>query len=378
MKLSKIQDLGFDWSELEQYLDSVVARPTSANNYNTDADLPGAVVAIGLAGQNIYSNAFGCRSLVPEPSSMFEQVVFDIGELTQSLLTTTLCMKLVDKGSLEVDRRLSRVFQTFGTLGKERMTIKHLLNHSSGYPANMLFYRRIAKANNSNRIGMMSSRAAVEAVYNEIFRAKLDNIPGKVFNESEVGFILLAHALESVSATSLEKLAHKLIFSPLKLRSTGFVKLSNLRTDRLEPVSEVIAPTAKCKWRDKLLCGEVFDENAWAMGGIAGHAGLFSTSEDLFKLANELMLSYSGKSTFVSRSTMDQFWRRGEGPWALGWKMENNTISRMSKTGCSISIDLEKELITLVLSNQQHIDPVSNPMLEILSNINSLVSSAVA
>ena len=199
---------------------------------------------------------------MPEPSSMFEQVVFDIGELTQSLLTTTLSMKLVDKGSLEVDRRLSRVFQTFGTLGKERMTIRHLLNHSSGYPRNMLFYRRIAKASNSNRIGMMSSRAAVEEVYNEIFRAKLDNIPGKVFSESEVGFILLAHALESISATNLEKLAYKLIFSPLKLRSTGFVKLSNLRTDRLEPVSEVIAPTAQCKWRDKLLCGEVFDENA--------------------------------------------------------------------------------------------------------------------
>ena len=102
------------------------------------------------------------------------------------------------------------------------------------------------------------------------------------------------------------------------------------------------------------------------MGGIAGHAGLFSTSEDLFKLANELLLSYSGKSTFVSRSTMDKFWRRGEGPWALGWKMENNTISRMSKTGCSISIDLEKELITLVLSNQQHIDPNTNPMLSLI------------
>ncbi len=378
MEAGKIQNFKYDWTKLEQFIDSNVARPTSANNYEVDSDLPGAVVAIGLGGQKVYSNAFGCRSLVPEPSSMFEQVVFDVGQLTQSLLTTTLCMKLVDKGSLEVDRRLSRIFQTFGTLGKERMTIRHLLNHTSGYPANMLFYRRIAKANDSARLGMMSSRGAVEEVNNEIFRAKLENIPGKVTKESDVGFILLAHALEMISATNLEKLAYKLIFSPLGLRSSGFVKLSNLRTDKLEPVSEIIAPTAMCPWRDKLLCGQVYDQNAWAMGGIAGHAGLFSTVEDLFALANELLLSYKGQSAFVTRSTMEQFWKRSETEWTLGWRMNNNVLSRTSNTGCSISIDLDKELIVLMLSNQQHIDPNSNAITQIMPSVISLATDALS
>ena len=384
-----------DWSLLEQFIDSKVARPPlgSRGAHKTECDLPGAVIYVGLGGELVYSKAFGCRALTPEPSAMFEEVVFDIGELTQALITTTLCMKLIDRGALEVDRKLSRVFQSFGILGKERMTVRHLLNHTSGYPVNIPFFRRIAKADQSERMGMMSSRGAVEEVYTEIFRAKLDNIPGKVMKPSDVGFMLLGHAIEIISGTPIDKFAQRSIFLPLELRSTGFVKLSSLKKDKLEPVSEVIAPTGHCSWRNKQICGQVFDENAWAMGGVAGHAGLFSTADDIFKLVNELADCWHGRSPFLSRGVIEQFWRRDsanpDDTWALGWNtagfegsaagrhFSRFSVGRESRTGCSVWMDLERDLSVLLLSNQHHAHPEGNRTKEIVPIINDLVVEAL-
>lgn len=395
MEVKKFSTNRHDWTLLEQFLDAKVSRPPlgSRGAHKTDCDLPGAVVYVGMGGELVYSKAFGCRALTPEPTSMFEEVVFDVGELTQSLITTTLCMKLVDRGAIEVDRKLSRVFQSFGVLGKERMTVRHLLNHTSGYPANIPFFRRIAKADQAERMGMMSSRGAVDEVYTEIFRAKLDNIPGKVMKPSDVGFMLLGHAIEIVSGSSLDKFAQRSIFLPLELRSTGFIKLSTLKKDKLEPVSEVIAPTGKCSWRNKLICGEVYDENAWAMGGIAGHSGLFSTADDIFKLVTELADSWQGRSPFVSRGVVDQFWKRDsanpEDTWALGWNtggfegsaagrhFSRFSVGRDSRTGCAVWLDLERDLVVLFLSNQLHAHPEGNRCKEIVPIVNDLVVEAL-
>ena len=170
---------------------------------------PGAVLLVGRGGDILYQQAVGCRSMVPSVSPMHEDTVFDVSSLTKVMITVTLAMQLVDRGLLDIDRRLSHIVQTFGTHGKERMTIRHLLAHCSGYPATAPFYKQIVKADSAERAGFMTSRGAAEQIYQDIFRAKLENLPGKVTKYSDIGFILLGNALETLNGAHLDKLAQR-------------------------------------------------------------------------------------------------------------------------------------------------------------------------
>ncbi len=335
-----------------------------------DAAFPGAVLSVGLGGETIYHRAFGCRSVVPEKSRMQEDTVFDVASLTKVLVTTFLAMGLVDRGQLEVDRRLSRIFQTFNTHGKERMTIRHLLTHTSGYPATYPYFRTLVKADKGIRSGVMSSRAAVDMVYQEIFRAKLENLPGKVTKYSDVGFILLGNAIELLGGMSLDKLFARNIVKPLGLKNSGFIEHAALRRRGLEPVNEMIAPTAHCSWRGRLLSGEVHDDNAWAMGGVAAHSGLFSNASDVHLICRELIEAYHGRSQLLSKDVVREFWKRDDtdpqSTWALGWDTPSpeassagqyfgaNSVGHLSYTGCSVWIDPDREIDIILLSNRIH------------------------
>jgi len=355
---------------------------------------PGAVLLVGHKGEIVYHKAVGSRSLTPHVTPATLDTVYDISSLTKALVTTTLTMQMVDRGLLEVDRRLSRIFQTFGTLGKERMSVRHLLTHTSGYPAVIPFHRMISKADRGERWGIMTSRGAVEMVYGEIFRAKLDHVPGKVTTYSDVGYILLGAVLEVCSGSlQLEKIATKNIFKPLNLKSTGFIDLSKVRRRGIVPVSEMIAPTLDCAWRSKILCGEVHDDNAWAMGGVAGHAGVFSTAEEVHKMAAELLNCYHGRSEFISKEVVRQFWTKDEtvanSTWALGWdtpssensssghKFTKQAVGHLGYTGCSLWIDPEREVDVVLLSNRLHPNDQNFAIREFRPLIHDLVMEAL-
>lgn len=368
-----------NWSAVENALTKAAFRvegAPSSKEIETQIEkgehvFPGAVLLVGRGGEIVFQQAFGHSSLVPEVRKISSNTVFDIASLTKALVTTTLIMKLVERGQLEIDRRLSRVFQTFGTQGKEAMTIRHLLTHSSGYPAIAPFYRQIMQAEKTNRAGITGSRGAVEMVYNEIFRTKLENVPGKVCKYSDLGFILLGYAAEeSTAGQTLEKLAVKEVFSPLSLHNTGYIELSKLKRHGLEAIHERIAPTAFCPVRDRLIHGEVHDDNAWAMGGVAGHSGVFSTAADLHKFAAEMIRAYHDQSSFVNRDVVREFWKRdgrvSNSTWALGWDTPSDSNSSAGKhfsktsvghlgfTGCSMWIDPEREIDVILLTNRIH------------------------
>ncbi len=365
-----------NWSKVDAALAAAAVpfSPSGAEEPSKrDLVFPGAVLRVMQGGEVLYHSAVGCRSRVPEPSPMHKNVVFDVGALTRPLVASTLTMQLIQRGQLELDKRLSHIFQTFGVHGKERMTVRHLLNHTSGYAATAPYYRQIANADRSVRAGMMTSRGAVDAIYNEIFRAKLENLPGKVSRESDIGFILLGYALEVVSGTTFEKLIPKLLLKRFELPSTGFIELSSLRGRRLETVNDIIAPTAECPWRGKLMSGEVYDDNAWAMGGVSAHAGLFTTAEDIQQIASTLIECYHGRGQMLSPELVKEFWSRKEsyppGSWALGWNtaaveekkpnscgqyFSSNSVGHDSATGCSLWIDPERELSVVLLSNAIH------------------------
>lgn len=382
-----------DWSRVFQAMEQVSVSPEGDGAKAAPKDkavFPGAVLLVARSGEVVFHRAFGARSLIPEKSPMLETTVFDVASLTKAVVTTTLVMQLVDKGQLEVDRRLTRIFQTFGTFGKEQMTVRHLLAHCSGYPATTPFYKELATADKGERLGIMCSRGAVDFVCTEIFRARLENMPGRVCKYSDVGFILLGIAVETLmGGKTLEKSAQAQIFQPLGMLDSGFIELAKIRRRGLEPVKDVIAPTAQCPWRGKLLWGEVHDDNAWAMGGVAGHAGLFSTAQDLHLFASEMIRCYHGRGTLVEKDTIRRFWQLdGTVPastWALGWDtpsknasssgryLSTRSVGHLGYTGCSLWIDPERELELILLTNRVHPSTENNLIREFRPQIHDVV-----
>ncbi|MFN8389762.1 MAG: serine hydrolase domain-containing protein [Bdellovibrionota bacterium] len=382
-----------DWTKVDDALRGAAASWPEKHEGRRTVVFPGAVLLVGQGGEIKYHKAFGCRSLVPELTELKSDMVFDIASLTKVLVTTTLAMQLVQEDLLSLDWRLSRIFQTFGTHGKETMTVRHLLTHMSGYTGTSPYYKSIAKADNAGRSGVMTSRSAVEMVYNEIFRSKLENMPGKVTRYSDIGFILLGNAIEVVSGQHLDKLALKQVIRPLGLESTGYIDLSTMRRRGLEPVLDSIVPTARCPWRGRILCGEVHDDNAWAMGGVAAHAGIFSTATDVHRFARELIECYHGRGSLVEKDTVRKFWTvAGDDPhstWALGWDTPSKTgsssgqffspgsVGHLGFTGCSLWIDPERELDVVLLTNRIHPSTENNAIREFRPVIHDLVMEAL-
>ena len=179
----------------------------------------------------------------------------------------------------------------------------------------------------------------------------------------------LRGALEQVSGRPLGKLAQMYLFKPLKMSSSGFIDLQAMKNRRLEIECDAIVPTAMCSWRKKVLCGEVYNENAWAMGGTSGHAGLFTTAADINRLVVALIESWHGKGELVSKKTIRTFWSEGtpSREWALGWKrnldrkgaegqhLSSAAIGHSAETGCSVWIDPEKQLSCILLGSTRHL-----------------------
>jgi CubicO group peptidase (beta-lactamase class C family) len=168
----------------------------------------------------------------------------------------------------------------------------------------------------------------------------------------------------------LDRFCHERIFRPLGLRSTAFIDLSQLRARKLAPVTDMIAPTERCAWRRRILCGEVHDDNAYAMGGVAGHAGLFGSAADVAALAGRLHVCWRGEDDFVPREIVREFWARaGQVPdstWALGWDTPSpegssagrhigpEAVGHLGFTGTSLWVDLARGLEIVLLTNRVH------------------------
>ena len=387
-----------DWSKVESAMSSACV-PVGQSHISDSLfakqkpAFPGAVLLVGHDGEIVFQKAFGSRSLLPSVTPLSADMVFDVASLTKVMVTTTLAMMLVQEGQLDLDWKISRIFQTFATHGKEQMTVRHLLTHMSGYPATAPFYKVIAKADMGSRSGVMTSRGAVEIIHNEIFRAKLDNLPGRVTKYSDIGFILLGHAIEHLSGSTLEKLANRVIFGPLGLDSTGFIDLTLVKRKGVEPNFEMIVPTARCPWRNRILCGEVHDDNAWAMGGVAPHAGVFSTANDVHRFATEMLRSWKGEGGIIEQSVIRDFWTKAgidpSSTWALGWDtpskegssagkfLSPSAVGHLAFTGCSLWIDPERDIDIVLLSNRIHPSTENNVIREFRPLIHNLVMEAL-
>ena len=307
---------------------------------------PGGVVAVGRRGRLAHLRAFGRLTYEADAAPVTTETLYDIASLTKVVATTTLAMIQVDEGRLDLDKRVSDFLPGFRGEGRELVTVRQLLTHSSGLPAWLPL--------NLELKGPAAYLARLQ-------KTPLEYAPGTKSVYSDLGVILLGEVLARVGGQPFEQQVRARVLEPLGMRSTLY-----------RPGPELlprIAPTEVDPWRGRLLRGEVHDENAFALGGVAPHAGLFSTASDLARFAQ--MLLNGGvleHRRIVSRRTLEQFTRKVELPGstrALGWDtpgegswssplMSARAFGHTGFTGTSLWVDPERELFVVLLTNRVH------------------------
>jgi CubicO group peptidase (beta-lactamase class C family) len=363
------------------------------HNSIAEGVFPGAVVLVGKDDDVVYERAFGYRSLVPEKTPLHTNTIFDLASLTKPLATTIAIMLLVREKKIRLDDQVTRFVPTYGVFGKNLTTFRHLLNHSSGLPAWKPFYEEIVKIEKSGRINFIASHAAKNFVLEQIHVEKPLHAPGRHSLYSDLGFMLLGEIVETMSGATLDRFCQERIFRPLGLRSTAFVDVTQMKTRRLQPIEEIIAPTENCPWRKKILCGEVHDDNAYAMGGVAGHAGLFSSAQDIHAMIAYLNRCLRGHDRSFPQALVAQFLTKDDSvqnsSYALGWDTPspNNSASgnyfsprsvgHLGFTGTSVWWDLDKNCHIILLTNRVHPSRKNDKIKEFRPFIHDLIMKAL-
>jgi CubicO group peptidase (beta-lactamase class C family) len=320
-----------------------------------DGVFPGAALLVADKGQVMFFEVYGHARLEPR-RTMTKDTVFDLASLTKPLATTVSLMILIQNGALNLDQTLETAVPGFSGTDKQDVAIRQLLSHTSGLPDYKPYYEKLVKLPKPERKSSLRGRLLAEALICE---------PGKVCLYSDVGFMVLQWVIEVIAQKSLDHFVQEYVYRPLGLKTLFFNPLSSGQgTDYL------YAATEDCPWRGKILDGEVHDDNAYAMGGVAGHAGLFGTAQDVYALLQELLNAYTGKANahiFDQDVVRAFFHRRTDlGSWVLGFDtptqpdsssgkhFSDQSVGHLGFTGTSFWIDLEKDVIVILLTNRVH------------------------
>lgn len=328
-----------DWAPLRQFVDSAVAAGAA----------PGIVVAVSWPGHRyVYGTGRLGDGLPNRPNG---KTVYDLASLTKVVGLTTAMMWAVDEGRVELDAPASRYVPAVARPGTDSVTIRLLLAHASGLPPWRPLYL------------LASSRPGVFEVVDS---TPLDTVPGSRYAYSDLGAILLTQVIESVYGQPIDSLLCQRLFSPLGMRSTAYNP----------PVAWLprVAPTEFDPYRNRVIRGQVHDENAWRMDGVSGHAGIFSTGNDLLTFGEWWINQNRGATTpadqpTVSAELLRSFTVSQQVPpastRALGWEVPtpDNTgsgylsagsVGHTGFTGTSIWMDPMRGVVIVVLSNRVH------------------------
>ncbi|MGA8221391.1 MAG: glycoside hydrolase family 3 N-terminal domain-containing protein [Candidatus Acidiferrales bacterium] len=317
-----------------------------------DGAFPGGVLAVGLHDQLVL-HPFGKLAHDPKAAAVTAQTIYDLASLTKPIVTTTASMILTQQKHLDLDAPVARYLPEFAAAAKSdpdpawraRVTVRMLLLHDSGLPAHRDFYKD-AKGH--------------DAVLARVMAEPLIHEPGKQVEYSDLGFMLLGEIIERLTGKSLDRYAHEEILAPLGLDHSLFNPPRSLRPE--------IAPTEDdTTFRKRLIRGEVHDQNAWAMGGVAGQAGLFSTAGDVAAFAQMILNGgIYAHHRVVSRVTIDLFTARetiGKSARTLGWDVpadpaatghffSPHSFGHYGYTGTSLWIDADRGLFIILLTNR--------------------------
>jgi len=351
---------------------------------------PGAVLLVGGGEDVIYERAFGWRSLLPDRTPMRSSTIFDLASLTKPLATALGIMLLVNENKLQLD---DQVTQFVPRLANTPTKIRHLLNHTSGLPAWKPYYEEVIHCVDSGRTGFIGSAGAKSYILGQLHREALLSEPGAQALYSDLGFMLLGEIIENISGTNLDVFFHHRVFQPLKLRSATFFNLAISPTSRIQNEEDEIAPTELCPWRKKVLCGEVHDDNAFAAGGVAGHAGLFSCARDIHAIVAKLNRCLQGCDSFLSQELVQEFFTKDTSvpgsTHALGWDtpapeksssgmhFSRKSVGHLGFTGTSLWWDLEKNCHVILLTNRVHPNRNNERIKQFRPKIHDLIMRAI-
>ncbi len=310
-----------------------------------DSAFPSAVVLVSKDGVIAHRKAYGTYDYLPYARLVDRSTVYDLASLTKVIVTTNCIMKLVDEGKVHLDSPVARYIPEFAQSGKQRVTVRNLLLNNSGLPA----YRRY----------FLTCRTPQE-VLDSVYAAPLEFQPGDSTRYSDLGMITLGKVIERVTGQSLYRYASEHFFQPLGMWNTMYNPPPEL-FDRIAPTE------IDTLWRKILVRGQVHDENAAALGGVAGHAGLFSTAGDLAILMQMILNggTYGGRR-YLSESTVKMFTSPQKGsPRALGWDRKSKegyssagtlfsdaSFGHTGFTGTSIWADPRRNLFVIFLTNR--------------------------
>jgi CubicO group peptidase (beta-lactamase class C family) len=330
---------------------------------------PGAAVSVTREAKLIALKALGHFTYEVNSPPVEAESVFDLASLTKVVATTSMAMVLYERGLLDLEMPVVGVLPEFRSDDPRRSTITfcQLLAHSSGLPAyDRLFLRAKSK----------------DELLREAFSVPLKNDPGARAEYSDVGFILLGVALERIAGDPLDRFCQREIFGPLGMFHTTYNPPASLRSK--------IPPTADDQsFRKRIIQGEVQDENASVMGGIAPHAGLFSTASDIARFANTML---NGGAPILRSETLSIFTRREESPVgtsrALGWDTPSSpsqsgkcfsptSFGHLGYTGTSLWIDPERNISVTLLTNRTWPDCANQAIKEVRPAFHDAVMEAL-
>ena len=334
-----------DVSALELLLDQAIA----------DSAWPGNVLLAAREGQVFYHDASGFHTY-SKRRRMSPSDIFDLASISKAVSTTSAVMLLVEQNKISLDTQIKKIIPQFSqkkddsSSAREKITVKHLLTHTAGFPAFKQYY-------------LMDIEAA--DILADICNTELVYDPGTKTIYSDLGLILLGAVIESVAGMPLDTFVAKHLFEPLGM-STSFYNPPDDKRKRIVP-TEVVSG-----YRSGLIHGEVHDENAHKLGGVAGHAGLFSTASELARFA-QMMLNNGqyGKKRIFKEKTVRQFTQRAmvdtSSSRCLGWDspsgnasggvyQSGNSYGHTGYTGTSLWIDPDHDLFVILLTNAVHPD----------------------
>jgi serine-type D-Ala-D-Ala carboxypeptidase len=315
---------------------------------------PGCAFGVLAGGEVVLKEGLGRFTFEPESPTVAPETAYDVASLTKVVATTAAAMLLVQRQQIEVDTLLGDLLPGFvvdrapGDAARQ-ITLRHLLAHNSGLPGYVGFFR---------------TATSPESLLHACMKLPLEAEPGTLAEYSDPGFILLGKALEVRTGEALDSWLRREVIEPLGMSATGFCPAPVLR--------DAIPPTEEDTWfRHRLIQGVVQDENASVLGGVAGHAGLFSNVADLLQFAAAIVgaeagISPSGAPNLFDAATVKRFTQR-QGPAgssrALGWDtpsaissagrhFSSHSVGHLGFSGCSLWIDLEEAVAIVLLTNR--------------------------
>lgn len=313
---------------------------------------PGAVLWVSRHQEIIYKKAFGYANIFSR-DRMTLDTVFDLASLTKPLATTLAIVRLIEQNRVGLDTPLSEIIEDFQATDKSSITIRHLLCHTSGLPDYQPYYMALSDYAPKEKQKALRERLVAESLAGPV---------GGQTIYSDLGFMILCWVIETITGVPLDQYVQNEIYTPMGLSGLFFIRLPS------KPFQGEIAATENCPWRRNVLRGEVHDDNAWSVGGVDGHAGLFGTAASVHALLTELLDSYLGKGEprFFQTNLIRLFLTRTSGGRAFGFDVPNaegascgrhfsyQSVGHLGFTGTSFWMDLAKQVIVILLTNRVH------------------------